>query len=195
MTVALATPNGHVAPSVSALVAQVGLSQSALLQHLAKLTAAGVDIAFSNGWRYGAPIPPGPVTMNDLWNMIPMNPPVSVVDVTGSEICALLEENLERTFAADPFDQMGGYVKRCRGLNLYIKVENPRGRRIDRLFAEGRPIEPEDLSGRLRHCSGRAEQVRPQPARSRHPRHRLPAATLPKKTPLRLGPQRTVMAV
>ena len=92
-------------------------------------TAAGVDIAFSNGWRYGAPILPGPVTMNDLWNMIPMNPPVSVVDVTGSEICALLEENLEPTFAADPFDQMGGYVKRCRSLNLYIKVENPRGRR------------------------------------------------------------------
>ena len=46
----------------------------------------------------------------------------------------MLEDNLERTFAADPFEQMGGYVKRCRGLTLYLKVENPHGHRIDRLF-------------------------------------------------------------
>ena len=78
--------------------------------------AAGTQIAFSNGWRYGAPVPPGPVTMNDLWNIIPTNPPVSVVELTGAEIRAMLEENLERTFAADPYAQMGGYAKRCLGL-------------------------------------------------------------------------------
>ena len=79
--------------------------------------AAGTRIAFSNGWRYGAPIPPGPVTMNDLWNIIPTNPPVSTVELTGAEIRAMLEENLERTFAADPYAQMGGYAKRCLGLD------------------------------------------------------------------------------
>lgn len=105
--------------------------------------AAGCEIAFSNGWRYGAPIPPGPVTVNDLWNIIPTNPPVSTVDLSGAEIAAMLEENYERTFAANPYEQMGGYVKRCRGLNVYLKAENPRGHRIDRLFAEGELIEPE----------------------------------------------------
>lgn len=104
--------------------------------------AAGTDIAFSNGWRYGAPIPPGPITVNDLWNIIPTDPPVSTVEVTGEEIRCMLEENLERTFAADPYAQMGGFVKRCRGLNLYIKVENPPGHRIERLFIAGQPIEP-----------------------------------------------------
>jgi 2',3'-cyclic-nucleotide 2'-phosphodiesterase (5'-nucleotidase family) len=104
--------------------------------------AANVEIAFSNGSRYGAPIPPGPITVNDLWNIIPTNPPVSTVDLSGAEITALFEVNLERTFAANPYEQMGGYVKRCRGLNLYLKAENPRGHRIDRLFAEGAPIEP-----------------------------------------------------
>nr|WP_295106014.1 bifunctional metallophosphatase/5'-nucleotidase [uncultured Caulobacter sp.] len=159
-------------------------------------TAAGVDIAFSNGWRYGAPIPPGPVTMNDLWNMIPMNPPVSVVDVTGSEICALLEENLERAFAADPFDQMGGYVKRCRGLNLYIKVENPRGRRIDRLFVAGRPVEP-DMTYRVAFVT--AQGVPSKYGRNRRDLDIRAIDALrsyfAEKTPLRLGPQRTVMAV
>ncbi|TFF85192.1 bifunctional metallophosphatase/5'-nucleotidase, partial [Candidatus Heimdallarchaeota archaeon] len=40
-------------------------------------TAAGTEIAFSNGWRYGAPIAPGPIKENDLWNIIPVNPPIS----------------------------------------------------------------------------------------------------------------------
>ena len=109
-----------------------------LLEAIAE--AAGTDIAFSNGWRYGAPIAPGPVTLNDLWNIIPMNPPVSTVKVTGAEIHQMLEENLERTFAADPYEQMGGYVKRMRGLKLYFKAENPKGRRIDRLFAGNEAI-------------------------------------------------------
>ncbi len=104
--------------------------------------AAGTDIAFSNGWRYGAPVPAGPVTMNDLWNMVPVNPPVSIVDLTGAEIREMLEANLERTFARDAYEQMGGYVKRCRGLALSVKIENPAGHRVDRLFVDGRPIEP-----------------------------------------------------
>lgn len=103
-----------------------------LLQALLDIT--GADLAFSNGWRYGAPILPGPITMNDLWNIIPTNPPVSTVDITGQELLDMLEENLENTFAADPYRQMGGYVKRCLGLKMFIKVENPTNMRIQDLF-------------------------------------------------------------
>ena len=106
-------------------------------------SAAGTEIAFSNGWRYGAPIPPGPITLNDLWNIIPTNPQVSTVDLTGAEIVEMVEANLERTFASDPFEQMGGYVKRCRGLRLYVKLENPPGSRIERLFVLEKAVEPE----------------------------------------------------
>jgi len=102
--------------------------------------AADTDIAFSNGWRYGAPIPPGPITMNDLWNIMPTNPPLSLVELSGAELIAMMEENLERTFASDPYRQMGGFVKRCCGINLYAKIENPSGHRIERLFVEGKPV-------------------------------------------------------
>jgi 2',3'-cyclic-nucleotide 2'-phosphodiesterase (5'-nucleotidase family) len=105
--------------------------------------AADTEIAFSNGWRYGAPIPPGPITMNDLWNMIPTNPPVSTVNLTGAEIREMMEENLERTFAADPFGQMGGYLKRFRGLTIYGKLENPPGQRIEHLFIRDDALTPD----------------------------------------------------
>ena len=91
----------------------------------AMAAAAGTRLAFSNGWRYGAPILPGAVTMEHLWNIVPTDSPISTVELTGDELRAMLEANLERTYSPDPHCQMGGFVKRCRGLNMYFKMENP----------------------------------------------------------------------
>lgn len=113
-----------------------------LLQSM--LEVSGAQLAFSNGWRYGAPVVPGPVTVGDLWNIIPVDPPVMTCRLTGDELREMLEDNLERTFARDPYDQMGGYVKRCMGLNLYFKVENPRGTRICELFVGGKQVRPDE---------------------------------------------------
>jgi 2',3'-cyclic-nucleotide 2'-phosphodiesterase (5'-nucleotidase family) len=112
-----------------------------LLQAL--LESAGAQLAFSNGWRYGAPIIPGKVTINDLYNMIPMNPPISTVELMGEEIIAMLEENLERSFARDPYDQMGSYVKRGLGFKAYIKIENPPGQRVQQVFVGDEALQPE----------------------------------------------------
>ena len=111
-----------------------------LLQAL--LESTGAQMAFSNGWRFGAPIIPGDITVNDLYNMIPMNPPISTVELTGEEIVAMLEENLERTFARDPYNQMGGYVKRSLGFNAYIKIENPPGQRVQQIFVGDELLQP-----------------------------------------------------
>ncbi len=112
-----------------------------LLQSLLEHT--GAEVAFSNGWRYGAPVPKGPLTLNDLWNIIPVNPPVSTVKLTGQEIWDMLEENLEATFSREPFKQMGGYAKRMLGLKLYAKLENPKGHRLQELFIKGEPVDKE----------------------------------------------------
>lgn len=106
---------------------------------LAIKSASDAEIAFSNGWRYGAPIPAGAITKGDLFNIIPMNPVVSTVEITGAEIIMMLEENLERTFSADPMKQMGGYVKRCSGLHVKMRIENPAGNRIQHIFIGDEP--------------------------------------------------------
>lgn len=97
-------------------------------------------IAFSNGWRYAVPVAAGPITKWDLYNIIPMNPEVSTVELTGEEILKMLEENLERTFSADPMQQMGGYIKRCLGLHVKMRIENPKGYRIQQLFIGDEPL-------------------------------------------------------
>ena len=103
--------------------------------------AADTRLAFSNGWRYGAPILPGNVTMEHLWNMVPTDSPVSTVELSGDELRAMLEANLERTYSVDPYLQMGGFVKRCRGLNMYFKMENPVGHRIEELIVGGSKVD------------------------------------------------------
>ncbi len=112
-----------------------------LLQAL--LESTGAQLAFSNGWRYGAPIIPGNITLNDLYNIIPGNPPVSTTEISGEELREMLEENLERTFSCNAYNQMGGYIKRCLGLNVYFKIENPAGFRIQELFVGNEEIQPD----------------------------------------------------
>lgn len=106
---------------------------------------SGTEIAFSNGWRYGAPIEKGNITEADLFNIIPMNPPVSTVDLTGQEIIDMLEENLERTFSSGPMKQMGGYVKRCAGLRVNLRIENPVGHRIQEIYFGGKHLNPKEI--------------------------------------------------
>ena len=72
---------------------------------------------------------------------MPPNPPVSLAALTGREMWDMMEENLEHTLATDPYKQMGGYVKRCLGVNIYIKAENPSGSRIQQFFVNGEGID------------------------------------------------------
>ncbi len=103
---------------------------------------AEADLAFSNGWRYGAPVPPGEMRMEDVWNIVPTNPPISKCRISGRELWEMMEENLERTFSPDPYQQMGGYVKRCLGVNIYFKIENPGGKRIHEFYVGGKRLDP-----------------------------------------------------
>jgi 2',3'-cyclic-nucleotide 2'-phosphodiesterase (5'-nucleotidase family) len=106
-------------------------------------TVTGAEIAVSHGWRYGAPIPPGPVTAGDLWQMVPPNPEVFTVKLTGAEIRRMLERSLERTFAGNPMRQQGGYVMRFDGMSAVARLNNPRGERLSQLEIGGRPVEHE----------------------------------------------------
>ncbi len=103
--------------------------------------ASNTEIAFSNGWRYGAPIPKGDITEMDLYNIIPMNPIISTVELSGKEITEMLEENLERTFSSNPLNQMGGYVKRCAGLHVNFRIENPKNHRIQEIYFADKHLE------------------------------------------------------
>lgn len=102
----------------------------------------GADVALSHGWRYGTPIPPGPITAGDLWQMLPPNPELFTVRLSGAELRRMLEQSLERTFAGDALRQQGGYVIRYAGMRAVARLNNPAGTRVQRLEIGGAPVEP-----------------------------------------------------
>jgi S-sulfosulfanyl-L-cysteine sulfohydrolase len=103
----------------------------------------GADVAFSHGWRYGAPIVPGDITVGDLWQIVPTNPEVLTVQMTGEQIRAKLEASLESVYAADPLRQKGGYIIRVSGLHAIVRLNNPKGTRVEQLDIAGAPGEPD----------------------------------------------------
>jgi 2',3'-cyclic-nucleotide 2'-phosphodiesterase (5'-nucleotidase family) len=105
----------------------------------AYLALTGAEVAFSHGWRYGTPVPPGPVTMGDLWQMIPTNPEVFTTTMAGAEIRDKLEDSLESVFAADPMAQKGGYLIRTSGISAQVRLNNPYGARVLALEIGGAP--------------------------------------------------------
>lgn len=136
---AFAGASAHVVGTTRTALDRYAMLESTMDNLLLDAIANAADrpIALSNGWRYGAPIPPGPLTESDLWNIVPTNPPVSVAAITGDELRRLFEENLEATFACDPWQQRGGYLKRGRGIQLAVKLENARGHRIQEFRVDG----------------------------------------------------------
>lgn len=100
----------------------------------------GADVALSHGWRYGTPIPPGPITAADLWQMLPPNPELFTAQLAGAELRRMLEQSLERTFAGDLLRQQGGYVMRFAGMHAVVRLNNPAGTRVQRLEIGGAPV-------------------------------------------------------
>lgn len=103
----------------------------------AYLASTGADVAVSHGWRYGTPVPPGPLTAGDLWQMIPTNPELFTVRLTGGELRRMLERSLEHTFAGEALRQQGGYVMRFAGMRAVVRINNPAGARVQRLEIGG----------------------------------------------------------
>src|SRR5690606_31262935 len=121
----------------------------------AYLAYTGADAAFSHGWRYGAPVLPGVVTMAELYNIIPTNPQLFLLEMDGHTLMQALETNLEQVFAADPFDQKGGYVLRSSNLMMAYKPYNPAGHRIQHLEVNGSPLSRD----RIYRIAGGGEQL------------------------------------
>jgi len=101
------------------------------------------DAAFSHGWRYSPPLDLGALTLYDLHTIIPTNPKLFTLKITGLELWNSLEKNLEQVFSSDPFEQKGGYILRSSGISMTFKPYNPKGNRIQTLQISGEDIKME----------------------------------------------------
>lgn len=106
----------------------------------------GTQIALSNGFRYGNPIvpkdgKPAPITMANLFNMLPINTKLKTGKITGARLRAWMEKEINNAFSPDPTQRFGGYLVRFSGMELRFEPSLPRGERIISLKVDGKPVE------------------------------------------------------
>jgi 2',3'-cyclic-nucleotide 2'-phosphodiesterase (5'-nucleotidase family) len=103
--------------------------------------AAGADIGFSNGFRFGLPIPSGPIREKDLWDLLPLDTRLKAGWVTGAELKDYLERELELVFSEDPWKLSGGWGPRASGLAMLYEAKAPAGKRLRSVKVGGREID------------------------------------------------------
>jgi 2',3'-cyclic-nucleotide 2'-phosphodiesterase (5'-nucleotidase family) len=126
---------------------------------------AGTDIGFSNGFRFGLPIPPAVVTEADVWNLLPFDAPLKAGWVTGEELRAYLERELELVFSTNPWKLNGGWGVRASGMSMVFTVSAAPGRRLVSLQINGSDVQ-DDAHYTIASCEREGE---PMDVICRHP--------------------------
>ncbi|MGO1752619.1 MAG: bifunctional metallophosphatase/5'-nucleotidase [Psychroflexus sp.] len=107
----------------------------------------GVDISFSNGFRFSPPLDPSQykngkaeITRAYLWNMLPVNEYVKTGKATGKQINDWLEQELHNVFAKNPEERFGGWLVRFSGMELKFNAQKQKGERIVSITVGGEPL-------------------------------------------------------
>ena len=102
--------------------------------------ASGADIGSTNGFRYAPPILPGKVTEGQLWTLLPLDARMKMGWVTGKQLRAYLERELELVFSSDPWKLSGGWGPRLSGLTLRFAARGKPGHRLVSVKVQGQEL-------------------------------------------------------
>ncbi len=133
----------HPIGRAAAPLERYGIVESTADDVLTAAVKAGthVDIALSNGFRFGTPITPGPITEADLWSLYPVASNVKTGTVTGKQLRAFWESELDHVFADDPRRLFGGWLPRVNGMSVTFRAFGANGHRVDRITVGGAPLD------------------------------------------------------
>src|SRR6185295_369319 len=109
----------------------------------ALLAQKDAEIAFSPGFRWGTTLLPGDaITREDLMAQTAITyPQVTLSELTGAEIKAVLEDVADNLFNGDPYSQQGGDMVRVGGMTYAIAPREKIGSRISAMHLGEKPIE------------------------------------------------------
>jgi S-sulfosulfanyl-L-cysteine sulfohydrolase len=126
---------------------------------------AKADIGFSNGFRFGVPIPPTDFTEADLWNLLPKDTRMKAGWLTGKELKAYIENELELVFSSDPWKLNGGWGIRASGMTITFNARAAPGQRLVAVKVNDREVE----DGQRYTIAGCEREGEPMDMLCRHP--------------------------
>jgi 2',3'-cyclic-nucleotide 2'-phosphodiesterase (5'-nucleotidase family) len=103
--------------------------------------AAGADVALLPGVGYGIAIPPGPITVEMLTNLIPHDSRIITMTMSGAELLEILEQSIENIYTSDSAKKVGGMIQ-VSGLTFIYNAEHAAGDRVLRTTVGGKQLDP-----------------------------------------------------
>lgn len=106
-----------------------------------------IDIVLSNGFRFCPPrTTPDetgniPITNGYIFDMLPVDSTIRTGKVTGSQISAWLEKELNNVFAKEASKRFGGWVIKFRGMEVKFLAFGEEGKRVQSVTVHGKPLE------------------------------------------------------
>ncbi len=109
----------------------------------ALMVSKNAEIGFSPGFRWGTTLLPGQtITREHLMDQTAITYPyVTVNDMTGADIKAILEDVCDNLFNPDPYLQQGGDMVRVGGMTYTCAPNATVGQRIADMRLKGKPLE------------------------------------------------------
>ncbi|MDN4164804.1 5'-nucleotidase C-terminal domain-containing protein [Cytophagales bacterium LB-30] len=116
-----------------------------------------VDIVLSNGFRFcpprSTPDHTGniPITEGFIYDMLPVDSFVRTGVVTGKQLQAWLEKELNNVFAKEAKSRFGGWVIKFKGMEITFKAFEEKGKRVQSVQVGGQPLDM-DKEYRIAAC-------------------------------------------
>jgi 2',3'-cyclic-nucleotide 2'-phosphodiesterase (5'-nucleotidase family) len=102
------------------------------------------DLAVTHGNRFGRVIPPGEITLEDVFAFLPMTAEVVAGDAWGQQLVSHVESYLIDNFTPHVYDQEDGRVRAfSSNVELVLDATAKRGRRLVEMRVNGEPIDPD----------------------------------------------------
>lgn len=105
----------------------------------------GQDIAITEPGRYGATILPGLITVEDIYNLVPMETPIYHMKFSGSDLRTMFEGAIDNVIAGDVLERVGSNMWRYSGVNLSVDLSQVYPNRIQKMEVGGKLLQDNQL--------------------------------------------------
>jgi sulfur-oxidizing protein SoxB len=103
------------------------------------------DIAITQPGRYGATILPGPITVEDIYNLVPTEAPVYRMKLHGQSLREMLEGAVDNVVTDNEMQRIGGNMWRFSGIELSVDLSQPYPKRVQSMKINGAPVKDKQL--------------------------------------------------
>ncbi len=103
------------------------------------------QVAVSEPGRYGATILPGPITVEDVYNLVPTESPIYHMQFRGRDLRNMLESAIDNVVTENALEQIGANMWRYSGLSLKVDLRKTYPNRIQAMFINDKPVIEDQL--------------------------------------------------